>query len=263
MERIRIRILVALLCIAILFLSSIILPGIFLDWGIVPPVIHTPDGFIMMKTAVPETPHDVGIYEGTIWNESPHYLNLGTSGPDPISAEAAPSVAQSVLERCCGGVPPDAEPPVSSTDFGGIIKTDTGEVLKKIPEETDVLYYRKINGCPVIGNGNQIAVVFKGEGAVTIYERWSSLRNSGKNATLITPAQALKKMSVEGIPNLPMGFRFGVVIENVSLGYYGQVSSGDNIEFIPVWIFQEKMFSGDSWEMAVSAQEEPSGTINV
>lgn len=264
MEKSKILIITAILSIVLIFMISVFFSSIFLSSGIVPPVIRTPYGFVIMNAAIPDTPLDVPMYRGILreGDRVDVIITSNKSGQPLISSAEASKVAESLLTNY-GGLPSDAGSPTSSTNYVELINGTSGEIIEKNPENTMVCFYRNINGIPVVGYSDRIAVDFWARGDIWINKKWRTLEYAGTNSTIIPPEKALIKLSRGEILDRPMCCLYVFSVEKISLGYYEKYPSFDNpvgfddpvIVYEPVWIMSGSLLDGDPWSITVPARE--------
>jgi len=154
-----------------------------------------------------------------------------------------------------GGLPPDAKLVMVNTNYMKKMNRDTGEVLEKWPTFTGVLYTRNLMGLPVIGDGDRIAINLGENGELLeIYKIWRHLEYTGTNVSIISPQQAVEKLqNGESIHHVMSDS--GIVITNITLGFYEKSRTDPQIFLEPVWIFSGTTQSGDRISLYVYARQ--------
>jgi len=250
----------------LIFLSSVFFSGIFLNIGIVPPVMKTPYGFVMILAPIPDTPREIPLYRETLRDGdqiSLYLKNFTPPGQPLVSAEEAPALAQPIIDKN-GGFPSDAGSPFAYSMIGKTIDGDTGKVLEEDPERTWVIYNRQIGDLPVLSD-ELIKVDFMANGAASLERKWRTLEKTGTNATFITSRQALEKMSRGEVLNPPMCCLNAFLVKNISLGYYDYRTSRtlNNPDIVedpvvtlePAWILGGSFPDGDPWDLHIDARK--------
>lgn len=247
--------------IIVVFLSSVFFPAFYLKLGLIPPLMSTSHGFVIIKTAMPQTPDGMPLYLGTLHEGD--FLDIGVhytndSRTHIVSEEEAPILARSLLEKN-GGIPAGISRPYSTINYLYHM-SDSGEVLEKIPQETSVSYSRLIGNYPVTGYSDRIHVDFDHNGECRLYKRWRSIEPSGNIKRVIPPNEALIKLSRGEVLDLPMCCEPAFTIEKVQMGYYEKYPTYPTIEdsvitIEPVWILSGTFLGGDPWELSVPARE--------
>jgi hypothetical protein len=223
------------LALILIFLSSIFYSGFFL--GLNPSVIHSPDGFVVIRTAIPDMPREMPLYHGYLGPNNSIDMFRGsvmTSKENVTSGQEAPEVARKALEPY-GGLPYHAELLFSETNYLEKHQSSPRKRLERKPAETTG-YHRIFNGSWT--GGDVIRVSFGSDGEVLeIRKIWRTLEYTGTDASLITSRQALIKISQGETLSRPMCCPGVFFLDNISAGYTVNSNTDTNANLEPVWIF--------------------------
>lgn len=251
---------ILLIAVTLIVIVSVFFSSFLLNAGIVPPIIHTPYGFVIIQSAIPDSPREIPIYRGIL--REGDILDLyvektNNSEQRVVSIEEALSLARLVIVEY-GGLPSDAEPWGPHIQYGEKFNSDTGEIIEKIPVRTSMGYYRRINGLPIEGYSDRIYIDFGINGEKWFFKRWRTLEYTGTNTAIISPQAALVKMSRGEILDPPKCCLNVFFVKNISPGYFEKYPllnvEDPVIEFEPVWVLTGILPDGDSWSVSIPAR---------
>jgi regulatory protein YycI of two-component signal transduction system YycFG len=204
----------------------------------------------------PSVPAYLPIIKGTLREGDTLFIDndsVITPKKSVISEEDAPLVAHQAMLQY-GGFPHDAVMIYSYTSYLKKFNGSTGEMIEKWPTDTSVSYTRNIDGMPVVGQSDKIIVSLGKDGNILrIYKVWRSLEYSGNFTHIISPYSAIEKIRNNEIINPPASN--GIVIENITLGYYEKSREEPELILEPVWIFSGKTPSNDPISFFVYAED--------
>ncbi|MFA4877622.1 MAG: PKD domain-containing protein [Methanoregula sp.] len=221
--------------------------------GVVPSTIQTTIGTITINAPLPPAPATVPIYHGyygpggNISFHTPNWSHVKNSVPNESEV---PLLAQKALAPY-GGIPPDAVVYWIGKSTSKGMNLTTGEVLAVYLKSTNIVYDRKINGMPVLG---QIIRLDFGENGELLFlkRQWRTLTQIDQ-VPVISASEAVAKLQRGEVLNyyqVPVD----VTITNISLGYYDGYPDREEETLEPVWIFSGPTSHGNGLSFYVDAR---------
>lgn len=170
------------------------------------------------------------------------------------SEQDAPLIVQNEFEQF-GGLPPDAELAYSHTSYLEKIRGSTGEVVEKRPTHTSVIYHRRIDGMPIVGQIDKINVALGENGTVlSVYKVWRTIEFSGQNTSIISLDKAIHKFLKGELLDPPISVP-NFTIQRISNGFYEKSRTDPSIVLEPAWIFFGNTSSGNPIKFYVYARQ--------
>jgi PKD repeat protein len=214
-------------------------------------------GNITVNVAVPESPPTMRIYRG-YFHPGDLVENITESVKEinnPTPGDLAPEVAKVILESQYGGLPPDAQLLDSAISYGEIHNRTTNEIVKKIPEETFVSWWRTIEGMRIEGGSDTIQVELGENGIpIRVYKRWRTYDPLG-NVSIISASKAIDKLSTGEVLNPMSDGQEDVSIYNIHLSYYVDGIDKPEVTLEPIWVFYGNTTSGNYVPFFVYARQ--------
>lgn len=212
---------------------------------------------ITIDVVIPESPHTMRIYKG-YFRSGDLVENITGSMKEiknPVPEDVAPEVARKILESQFGGLPEDAQLLDSAISYAEIHNRSTNEIIKKIPEETYVSWWRTVEGLRIEGGSDTIQVELGENGSVLrVYKRWRTYESLG-NVSIISAEKAIDKLAAGDVLNLPSEYPEDVSIYNIHLGYYVDGIDNPEVTLEPIWVFYGNTSSGNYIPLFVYARQ--------
>lgn len=244
----------------------VIQPDPFHDLNIVKTTIYpekislssqTEIGNIIINAPLPASPAAIPMYSGyydaggRIGYTSPNWTKTKKSIP---SVSEAPALAKKALVPY-GGLPSDATVSSVSQTIGKSVDPVTLEFVPPgYPQATNIIFSREINGMPVVGTGQGIAVDL-GENGELLYlsKNWRTLEKTG-DASIITAKKAIEKF-LQGEVVEAFQDPVDMTVTQIKLGYYESYPDRQEAILEPVWIFYGTTSTGNNYKFSVDARE--------
>lgn len=231
-----------------------VIPAGHIAMNILSPVDH-----FVINATVPEMPSTVPYYKDTYQRSDVVDLRSNysfTVRPNATSKYDAPALAQQALAPY-GGLPSDAIQIYSKTSYRVIFNGTTGDVKRRDPVETTILYERNLNGSTIKGMHDMASVTFGNDGEILELTRiWGTIQYSGRDIPVISVYDAIRKLEERDVMN-PVLDGAVVTINSTYLGHYGHlwINHSHETYLEPIWIFTGTFPSGSYYEFYVYARQ--------